>query len=87
MSEDSPYRFVSLGEVYRWAKTSTVRNGVRVELTCWQFTYINSEAERVSWCFGTDEIDAYKDALKRIASMEKKYFKRQETKRVAEVHS
>jgi hypothetical protein len=81
MSNDSPYKFVSLGEVLTWVTSSTIRDGVRVPLTSWQFTYINSETERNSWCFGTDEIDAYKDALRRIANMEKKYFKRQEAKR------
>ena len=85
MSEDSPYKFVSLGYHWPTMKSSTVRDGVRIQLEGWQFTYTNAHREMGQWCFGTDEIDAYKNALKRIASMERKYFKRQEAKRVAAV--
>ena len=79
-NQDSPYKFVSLEERLLYIVSSTMRQGKRVELTGWRFIYANAQGQKDSWCFGTDEIDAYRYALKQIAKMEKKYFKRQEQK-------
>lgn len=84
-NRDSPYAFVSLDERYQYLDYKTRRKGTQVQLMCWYFTYTNAQGDKISYCFGTDELDAYRDALKSITHMEKQYFKRQETKHAATV--
>lgn len=84
-SNASPYAFVSLDERYHYLDYKTRRKGTQVQIMCWYFTYTRADGDKISYCFGIDELDAYRDALKSIAHMEKQYFKRQEAKHVAAV--